>query len=135
MKILWPWRRNRPFSLFENQIPWITVSTGNLRPSGLTPDQPHRMNAPGPFYVVNQDCMTCGYPHVLAPDLMAWEMDSEGREAHCYFRKQPKTSQEIEQAVNAVKGSCCGALRYAGSDKKVLREIRKSGNADAIVRK
>jgi hypothetical protein len=60
------------------------------------------MNAPGSFYVVNQDCMTCGYPHVLAPDPMAWEMNSEGREAHCYFCKQLETSQEIEQAVNAV---------------------------------
>ena len=81
------------------------------------------MNAPGPFYVVNQDCITCGYPHVLAPDLMAWELNSEGREAHCYFRKQPGTSQEIEQAVNAVNGSCCGALRYSGTDPAVIKRI------------
>ena len=81
------------------------------------------MNAPGPFYVVNQDCITCGYPHVLAPDLMAWEMNSEGREIHCYFRRQPETSQEIEQAVNAVKGSCCGALRYSGSDTEIIKRI------------
>jgi hypothetical protein len=81
------------------------------------------MNAPGPFYVVNQDCMTCAYPHVLAPDLMAWEMNSEGRETHCYFRKQPETSQEMEQAVSAVKGSCCGALRYSGADAEIIKRI------------
>jgi hypothetical protein len=124
MKISWPWRRNKPLSLFENQIPYATTSTGNFRLSSqLTPDQPHRMNAPGPFYVVNQDCMACGYPHVLAPDLMAWEMNSEGRESHCYFRKQPETSQEIEQAVKAVKGSCCGALRYCGSNAEITKRI------------
>jgi hypothetical protein len=124
MKISWPWRRNKPLSLFENRIFRIEASTGGLRfSSGLTPDQPHRMNAPGPFYVVNQDCMTCGYPHVLAPDLMAWEMNSEGRERHCYFKKQPVTPQEIEQAVNAIKGSCCGALRYSGSDPEIIKLI------------
>jgi hypothetical protein len=124
MKISWPWRRNKPLSLFEDRIPRTRASAGGLRISStLTRDQPHRMNAPGPFYVVNQDCMTCGYPHVLAPDLMAWEMNSEGREAHCYFAKQPETSQEIEQAVNAVNGSCCGALRYAGSDREILKHL------------
>ena len=123
MKISWPWCRNKPLSLFENQIP-STVAVGHPRiPPEVVPDQPHSMNAPGLFYVVNQDCMTCGYPHVLAPDLMAWEMNSEGREAHCYFRKQPETSQEIEQAVKAVEGSCCGALRYAGSDPDIIKRI------------
>ena len=35
------------------------------------------------------------HPH-LAPDLMAW-IEFCRHEAHCYFRKQPETS-EIEQA-------------------------------------
>lgn len=124
MKVSWPWRRNKPLSLFENRIPRTAASADSLWVfPELTRDERHGMNAPGPFYVVNQDCMTCGYPHVLAPDLMAWEMNSEGREAHCYFHKQPETSQEIEQAVNAVKGSCCGALRYSGSDPDIIRRI------------
>jgi hypothetical protein len=124
MKISWPWRRNKPLSLFESRVPRTSTSAGRSRVSPeLTPDEPHRMNAPGPFYVVNRDCMTCGYPHVLAPDLMAWEMNSEGREAHCYFRKQPGTPHEIEQAVNVVKGSCCGALRYSGSDAEIIKRI------------
>jgi hypothetical protein len=68
MKISWPWRRNKPLSLFEDRIPRTRASAGGLRISStLTPDQPHRMNAPGPFYVVNQDCMTCGYPMFLLP--------------------------------------------------------------------
>jgi hypothetical protein len=88
MKILWPWRRNKPLSLFENQVPCTVASADSLGVfSEPTRSQPHCMNAPGSFYVVNQDCMTCGYPHVLAPDLMAWEIDSDGHEAHCYFLK------------------------------------------------
>jgi hypothetical protein len=92
------------------------------------------MNASGPFYVVNQDCMTCGYPHVLDPDLMAWEMNSEGRATHCYFRKQPGTSQEIEQALSAVEGSCCGALRYRGSDPEIIQKLKDAGCKGAIDR-
>ena len=124
MKSWWPWLKKKPLSLFEGAIPSTRWSVGRERPLPITtPDQPHRMNAPGPFYVVNQDCITCGYPHVLAPDLMAWEMNSEGHGIHCYFRKQPETSQEVEQAVNAVKGSCCGALRYSGSDAEIIKRI------------
>lgn len=124
MKNWWPWQKKKPLSLFEGAIPYTRLSIGRERPvPAITPDQPHLMNAPGAFYVVNQDCMSCGYPHVLAPDLMAWEMNSDGRVAHCYFRKQPETSLEVEQAVNALKGSCCDALRYAGSDPDIIKRI------------
>lgn len=125
MKIWWPWRRNKPLSLFEGQVPRISGLSGRPRVSlERTSDRPHLMNAAGPFYVVDTECITCGYPHVLAPDLMGWEMNSEGRVAHCYFRKQPETSREIEQAVNAVNGSCCGALRYSGTDSEIIQRIR-----------
>lgn len=136
MKSWWPWRKKKSLSLFEGAIPYTRLSIGRERPVPTsTPDQPHHMNAPGAFYVVNQDCMTCGYPHVLAPDLMSWEMNSEGREAHCYFRKQPETSQEIEQAVKAVEGSCCGALRYCGSDPEIIKKLRDAGCGNAIDRR
>ena len=48
MKIWWPWRRKQ---------------------KRYRPGQPHSKNAPGDFYVEDAECMTCGYPHVLAPDL------------------------------------------------------------------
>jgi hypothetical protein len=135
MKNWWPWRKRKSLSLFEGAIPYTRLSVGRERPlPTTTPDQPHRMNAPGQFYVVNQDCMTCGYPHILAPDLMAWEMDSGGRETHCYFRKQPETSQEVEQALRAVEGSCCGALRYCGSDPEIIQKLKDAGCKEAIDR-
>ena len=136
MKILWPWRRNKPFSLFESRVFWTSTSAGCPRiSSGHTPDQPHAMNSPGPFYVVNQDCMTCGYPHVLAPDLMAWEINSEGHESHCYFKKQPETQHEIEQALKAIEGSCCGAVRYCGSDPEIIKKLKDAGCGNAIDRR
>ena len=127
MKTWWPWRRKRTFTLFEERIPWLGEAPDakliRLARQGPSYLQRHPLNTVGPFYVGHGECMTCGYPHVLAPDLMAWEMNSEGRVTHCYFRKQPETSQEIEQAVNAVNGSCCGALRYTGSDAEIINRI------------
>jgi hypothetical protein len=123
MKIWWPWRRNKPaLSLFEGRVPAVEplADLGEKRP---THPPPHPKNAPGDFYVENNECITCGYPHVLAPDLMAWERDAEGRESHCYFKKQPETPLEIEQAVNAMNGSCCGALCYSGSNREILKRI------------
>lgn len=78
--------------------------------------------------------MTCGYPHVLALDLIAWDTDAEGRESHCYFKKQPETPQEIDQAVDAINGSCCGAVRYAGSDPEIIQKLNDVGCEDAIDR-
>lgn len=128
MKSWWPWRKRKSLqTLFDGLLRWPGETPESrilqLPPLDPRPDKPHPKNAPEGFYVVNHDCMTCGYPHVLAPDLMAWEMNSKGREAHCYFHKQPETPQEIEHAVNAVKGSCCGALRYSGSDPEILKHL------------
>ncbi|HWF03516.1 MAG TPA: hypothetical protein VHA06_07515 [Candidatus Angelobacter sp.] len=126
MKIWWPWRRNKSTpSLFEGSVPVVGQSADlqQEKPKKRLLRQPHPMNAPGDFYAENTECITCGYPHVLAPDLMAWERDAEGRESHCYFKKQPETPLEVEQAINAVNGSCCGALCYAGSDREILKRI------------
>jgi hypothetical protein len=127
MKISWPWRRNKTLSLFDGWLEWpqgrSSVGKPRLAPQREVPDKAHAKNAAGPFYVVNTECMTCGYPHALAPDLMEWEKDSEGHECHCYFKRQPGSSQEIEQAVNAINGSCCGALRYSGSDPEIIKRI------------
>ena|SRR5262252_568999 len=131
MKISWPWRKKKPLSLFEK--PMVKVVAPNLR----NQRPPHPLNAPGPFYVENDECIACGAPHAVAPDLMAWteNPDKHPGRTHCYFTKQPQDETELREALDAIAASCCGALRYAGSDKEVLKAIRKSGNAGAIVRK
>jgi len=86
-------------------------------------DEPYRQNAPGPFYVGAGECMTCGAPHVVAPDLMAWAYDASLQPVHCYFRKQPATPDELERAAKAIDVSCCGALRYSGDDREIKKRL------------
>ena len=77
------------------------------------------LNAPGPFYVENEQCIVCGLPEQEAPDLMTNE------EGHCYFQKQPESQAELEQAIRAVKVCCCGAVRYGGDN--LLIQLRIAG--------
>jgi hypothetical protein len=142
MKIWWPRRRKKQLlSLFEDRIGWPHEGSA-CKPSELAadhsaPETPYPKNAPGPFYVVNEECVTCGYPHFLAPDLMSWD-EAEGilgMTTHCYFAKQPEQPDEIERAIKAVAGSCCGALKYAGTDPDIQKRLRKAGARQAIVKR
>ena len=127
MKIWWPWRRNKPaLSVFEGHIYTTATQPGDAqgeKSKKHAPGQPHPMNAPGDFYVEDTECMACGVPHVMAPDLMAWEHTPNDPHVHCYFKKQPTDPWELKQAVEAINGSCCGALCYAGSDREILDSI------------
>ena len=86
-------------------------------------------NAPGPFYVVKDMCIICCAPEDVAPDLMGFYTDPTGTsgKSHCYFRKQPINSGELERAINALRVACCGALRYEGNDPKILRCLNELG--------
>jgi len=42
--------------------------------------------APGPFYVVKDQCISCGAPEMEAPMLMA----RDDVNCSCYFRRQPE---------------------------------------------
>ena len=90
--------------------------------------QPHPLNAPGPFYVENHLCITCMLPLSEAPDLMGF-FDGDG-EHHCYFKKQPATSEETSQAIDAIHVNCCGAVRYGGSDPAILQKLNDINRAD-----
>src|SRR5580765_2788781 len=131
MKIYWPWRRKKPLSLFETRVLWLGEDPNAKPPclSSMGPSylQRHPLNAEGPFYVSHGECISCGSPHVVAPELMAWEMNAKGHVTHCYFRKQPETPQEIEQAILAMRASCCGALRYGGSDPEIIQKLEDAG--------
>ena len=139
MKIWWPRQRKKLLSLFEERVPWLGEDP-NAKPPVLPSDGPshhgrHPLNASGPFYVGDGECISCGVPHVVAPDLMAWESNPNDPHVHCYFKKQPVEPWELKQAMAAIDASCCGVIYYAGSDHEVLQAIRKSGNKDAIVKK
>lgn len=80
----------------------------------------HPQSAPGDFYVVNGECLSCGVPHVLAPDLFGWEQTDDGEPyGHCVWKKQPQTPDEIDRAIEVIHASEAGCHRYAGSDPSV----------------
>jgi hypothetical protein len=74
-------------------------------------------NAPGPFYVEHDLCILCGTPEAVAPNLVG--MNSK----HCYFKKQPESARELDQAIQAVESCCCGAYRYCGTDPRVIQRL------------
>jgi hypothetical protein len=65
--------------------------------------------------------MNCRAPQVAAPDLM--DFDEEARS--CYFKKQPSTLEEYEQAIQAVWVSCCDSIHYSTDDPVVLQQINE----------
>jgi hypothetical protein len=76
-------------------------------------------NVPGPFYT-NGDCLACAAPESEAPELLA---SLEGDNYDTYFVRQPKTQREIERACRAIEVCCVAALRYGGSDPKIIRRL------------
>lgn len=84
------------------------------------------LNVEGDFYVLDGMCIACTAPEHEAPDLMAHEAGSH----HCYFRRQPRTPDELEQAVMAVAVGCCGAVRYGGTDPAVRLRLTQLGFAE-----
>ena len=80
----------------------------------------------GDFYISNGDCIACGAPQVEAPDLI----DHGKEDGHCYFKKQPQTETELDQAINAMMVSCINALRYGGTEEKILKRLYEDGMAD-----
>lgn len=90
---------------------------------------PYRLNAPGDFYSDNDGCITCGAPHTVAPELMAWYVDPSGTNAqtHCFFQRQPQTPSEVTKAINAMHASCVENLRYAGRDPEILDTLCRMG--------
>lgn len=91
-------------------------------------------NAPGPFYVQQDYCITCRTPESVAPDLIGFHEGppATGAHSHCYFKKQPQTPEEIARAVQAVWANCCGSYWYAGSDPEVKDKLKKAGCEWAI---
>lgn len=84
----------------------------------------HRANVSGDFYVEDESCIICMTPHYVAPELMGMHPEN-----HCYFKKQPNTPEEVEQAIEAVSVACCESLRYAGDDPDILSRLKAKGCA------
>lgn len=139
MKSWWRWHKTKSLlRLFSERVPWPDETPESkspvLPPFHECPDKPHPKNASRVFYVVHTECMACGVPHHVAPDVIAWEKDAEGHPDHCFFYKQPETALELIHTVKAIESSCCGALRYCGSDPEIIQKLKDAGCGDFIDR-
>jgi hypothetical protein len=81
---------------------------------------PHPKSAPGDFYVVKRECLACGVPHVVAPDLVGWTGE---KNPHCFWKKQPETPAELERAIAVLEGQEVECHRYAGTDPAILDRV------------
>ena len=82
---------------------------------------PHPKSAPGDFYVEKGQCLACGVPHVVAPDLVGWT--GEGKVRHCFWKKQPETPAELERAIAVLDAQELECHRYAGTDPAILDRV------------
>jgi hypothetical protein len=92
----------------------------------------YRKNAAGPFYVQRGWCMACRFSETIAPDLIGFADKGVSGGGHCYFKKQPVTSDEIDRAIRACEATCCGAYRYAGDDESIKQRLCDDGHNDVI---
>jgi hypothetical protein len=82
--------------------------------------EPHPASAPGDFYVEKGECLACGYPHIIAPDLIGWADD---KRPHCIWKKQPRTQAEVDRAIAVLDAQDLECHRYAGTDPTVLSRV------------
>lgn len=87
----------------------------------------HPGSAPGDFYRVCDECVSCGVPQSVAPDLSGSTEDG-----HCYWKKQPETPEELERALDVINGSCVAAHHYAGNDMAITSRIKLDLCCDQI---
>jgi hypothetical protein len=90
-------------------------------------------NAPGPFYVVKDQCILCALPPETAPANITWSRETFQRACgetcptHCRIEKQPETAEELAAVIEAARGSCVEAIRYCGTDPEILARFREHG--------
>jgi Na+-translocating ferredoxin:NAD+ oxidoreductase RNF subunit RnfB len=89
-------------------------------------------NAPGPFYVVKNECILCAMPPEVAPQNIRWDAEFQrtgcvGCPNHCRVERQPQTADEVERVIQAACASCVEAIRYCGTDPEILARFRAEG--------
>jgi ferredoxin len=89
-------------------------------------EKPHSMNTAGPFYVVDGCCTACGVPEATAPEMFAYDSAT-----HCYVRRQPMSDDEVERALQVIRGQELGCVRYRGADPAILRRLAEAGESAA----
>ncbi len=84
--------------------------------------RPHHLNAIGPFYVVDGCCTACNVPFSEAPSLFAYDDCN-----HCYVKRQPQTTDELDGMLRAMWAAELQCIRYRGEEPEVLRRLGELG--------
>ena len=87
----------------------------------LDQDQPHPLNVPGDFYVLDGCCTMCGVPFQEAPDLFG-QLDG-----HCFVKQQPAYADQYDQMIEVFRRQELRCIRYRGTDRYVQRRIAELG--------
>ncbi|WP_228560819.1 MULTISPECIES: ferredoxin [Myxococcus] len=94
--------------------------------------EPHPMNVPGDFYVVDQCCAACGVPTHIAPETFAFATERLGGD--CYVQRQPITTEEVDRALMVVRCQEFGCVRYGGPTPSSCADSLKRGKATSAMR-
>jgi len=85
---------------------------------------------PGPFYVMKDQCIICDFPPELAPRCIRMKNAQCNADKYCHVYKQPETLKELDSVFEAMAGSCVQAIRYCGTDPRVLSRLTALGMSD-----
>lgn len=72
------------------------------------------------MWLINGECLSCGAPHAVAPDLIGWVTQTKN---HCLWKKQPETPAELEMAIAVLEIQDRGCHRYAGTNSMLLARV------------
>jgi len=73
------------------------------------------------FYVQQGRCLSCGVSQEVAPTLVGWRDVQNSTD--CYWIRQPRTPDELEQAIKVVRAQELDCHRYAGTNPKIVRRL------------
>ena len=99
--------------------------SGGSHPPPIYRLPPHPANVPGPFYVEDGCCISCGVWEDVAPDLLAWLPDSEV--PHCYVARQPETDAEFGRMMEAMQIGEVDCIRVHGCKPDWADRLRQAG--------
>ena len=97
---------------------------GVRTPAGSVRLPPHPSNVPGPFYVEDGCCISCGVWEEVAPDLLAWQED--GNSPHCYVARQPETDAEFGRMMKAMQIGEVDCIRVHNCKPDWDRRLREA---------
>jgi hypothetical protein len=94
------------------------------------PPQPaHRLNAPGPVYVVDGCCLACGVWELDAPEHFAW---ADARSPQCYVSRQPENDEEFTKVARAMRRQELDCIRVRNCPDRWRAILERMGQGEFI---